>query len=214
MALHGEVLNETITLTDGLTKAVEKVDFEETITLADATLNIGFVWSETLTMTDSHIDGINHILSDTLTLSEGDTYSTEKVEFTETLTLADTPIFSLARELTDTLTLSDGDTFIAALVLEETLTLADTYTRDWVVPREFTETITLSDGDANIELVQVTPEGSYLVISSLEATWDKALMEVATLLEEQGAPKSQTSYIATYDEAKELFAVAAIVKRH
>ena len=150
--------------------------------------------------------------------------------FAEIITLTAGDYNAISRELnTETLTLSD--TVGPGFAYNETLTLGDTYARVWLSTPELTETlaladsfipsvikvlsetITLSDADEAFQY-QVTPDGGYLVVSSLEATWHKALREVARLLEEQGAPKSQTSYLATFDATNKLFAVGAIVKRH
>ena len=113
--------------------------------------------------------------------------------------------------------------------LTETLVLVDTFSTAWVVDKEYSETLSLvdsvlthanhvlsevlslTDGD-NQEIVQVTPNGSYMVVSSEKSEWHVALLELATILEEQGAPKTMTSYLSTHDGTN--FAVAAIVKRH
>ncbi len=171
--------------------------------------------TETLDLTDTVENKIERELTETLDLTDGDTYAPIK-ELTETLDLTDTyaRVWLSTSELTETLDLVDSVTYVWVVprTLTETLDLTDVYT--YSLERELEEVISLTEGDSIVEIVQVSPNGGYLVISSVEKTWNAALMEVVKLLEEQGAPKSQTSYLSTYDEANEMFAVAAIVKRH
>lgn len=65
-----------------------------------------------------------------------------------------------------------------------------------------------------VNTTQVAVGGSYLAISSENATLITALSEVANELEAQGASQSQTQIVSTFDATNNKFSVVAIIKRH
>ena len=103
------------------------------------------------TLNQSQIDALYSerqeiILSETLTLSDGDTYTPAKV-LSETITLTDTysTAWILSKTYSETLTLTDdftGTSGVAA-TLSETLSLTDTYSRVWLATPEFSEVLKL-----------------------------------------------------------------------
>jgi len=66
-----------------------------------------------------------------------------------------------------------------------------------------------------INATQVAAGGSYIAISSGNATLTTALKEVIDELEAQGAPVNQTQISISHDEtATKKYTVVAVVKRH
>jgi len=65
-----------------------------------------------------------------------------------------------------------------------------------------------------VNTTQVATNGSYIAISSENATLTIALSEVINELEAQQCPKNQTDISITFDSANNKYAVVAIVKRH
>ncbi|MFH1589263.1 MAG: hypothetical protein ABIB43_01715 [archaeon] len=170
---------------------------------------------ETLTLTDSI--GVSRFttLSETISLSDGDIYITDKT-LSETTILTDSysRVWLATPEWTETQTLTDALTWawvLARTRTTESVSLTDSVTFSLI--RTLSQTLTLTDGDGT-ELIIVSPNGGYIAIVSEEPTPSAAIAEAIKLLEEQGAPRSQTQFVMTYNSDLELYTVAAIVKRH
>ena len=65
-----------------------------------------------------------------------------------------------------------------------------------------------------VNTTQVATNGSYLAVSSENATLATALSEVINELEAQKCSRTQTQIVTTFDEANNKYAIVAIVKRH
>lgn len=172
----------------------------------------GVPLTENLVLTDSVAKVIERELTETLVLSDGDTYDTTAV-LSETITLSDTDsrVWLATPEFSETLNLTDSFTYVwlVSRTYSETLSLTDTELSN--PNKVLSETITLTDGD-DTEIVQVSPNGGYIAITVEEPVLTDAVDELIKLLEEQGAPKSQTQIMMTHDGSD--YALVAIVKRH
>jgi len=65
-----------------------------------------------------------------------------------------------------------------------------------------------------VNTTQVATGGSYIAISSENATLTTALLEVVNEMEAQQCPKVQTQISITFNSSSNKYAVVAIVKRH
>jgi hypothetical protein len=65
-----------------------------------------------------------------------------------------------------------------------------------------------------VNTTQVATSGSFIAISSENATLTTALSEVINEMEAQSCPMTQTEITATFDSNNNKYAVIAIVKRH
>ena len=174
-------------------------------------------------------------LTDNLTLTDAFTYIwTLAREYSETLTLTDS--ITKGRIFSETITLTDGDTWEPGIVLEETLTLSDSFSYDWetsrtfsetltltstdtyVTSRELTETLTLTDGDiTDTDLTLKSTNGAWCGIFCSRISLGTAIQNLINELDAQQIPINMMDFschAVIAEESTVEFNVVAIIKKH
>jgi len=168
---------------------------------------------ETLELTESIENSITRILTEVMSVSDGDNVPELDKVLTETLTLTGTyaRVWEATLDLSQTLALVDTKLYDWALsrIYSETISLTDTELSK--TNKLLSEVLSLADGD-DTRVVIVSPEGSYLAIYAQETSLSSALEELIALMEKQGCPTSQTKIAFATDGT--LYSAIAIVKRH
>lgn len=166
--------SDSMTLSDNLSKKLLR-DFQETFTLTD-TLKKSLFRSlqETVRLTDVYTD-------------QADLFR----DYTESFTVQDSDVdFFMDKNLVDSIVLFDADIRRIETLFEESIQIADTYSREADFFRDYNETITLSDFVDAIKIRFLTAQETITLNDTVTRSVDKSLQDVITIAD-QYADKAQ-----------------------